>query len=66
MNQYVDQVRDAFAAQAAGLLAISLGLSAVEADDLRQLEKGMVIYDALYGWCRYATAETHNWPSKAA
>lgn len=51
--------------EAAGLLAISLGLSAIEADDLRQLEKGMTIYDALYGWCRYATAETHNWPAKA-
>lgn len=48
-------------AQAHGLLAISLGLSAVEPDDLRQLEKGMTIYDALYGWCRHATGETHNW-----
>lgn len=52
--------------QAAGLLAVSLGLSAIEADDLAQLEKGMVIYDALYGWCRHATHETHNWPAKAA
>jgi rhodanese-related sulfurtransferase len=52
--------------QAAGLLAISLGLSAIEKDDLPQMEKGMIIYDALYGWCRYATAETHNWPAKAA
>ena len=52
--------------QAAGLLAISLGLSAIEQDDLAQLEKGMVLYDALYGWCRYATAETHNWPVKTA
>ncbi len=51
--------------QAAGLLAISLGLSAIEDDDLAQLEKGMTIYDALYGWCRYATSETHNWPAKA-
>jgi rhodanese-related sulfurtransferase len=51
--------------QAAGLLAVSLGLSAIEDDDLMQLEKGMAIYDALYGWCRYATAETHNWPTKA-
>jgi rhodanese-related sulfurtransferase len=51
--------------QAAGLLALSLGLSAIEDDDLAQLDKGMVIYDALYGWCRYATAETHNWPVKA-
>ncbi len=51
--------------QAAGLLAISLGLSAIEGDDLAQLEKGMTIYDALYGWCRYARSETHNWPAKA-
>lgn len=51
--------------QAAGLLAISLGLSATEDDDRRQLEKGMTIYDALYGWCRHATAETHNWPARA-
>ncbi|GLS32120.1 hypothetical protein SAMN04488498_10665 [Mesorhizobium albiziae] len=51
--------------QAAGLLAISLGLSAIEEDDLQQLEKGLNVYDALYGWCRYATAETHNWPVKA-
>jgi len=50
--------------QAAGLLAISLGLSASEQDDLRQLEKGMVLYDALYGWCRYAVEEHHNWPSR--
>lgn len=51
--------------QAAGLLAISLGLSAIEQDDHAQLEKGMAIYDALYGWCRHATGETHNWPTKA-
>jgi hypothetical protein len=49
--------------QAAGLLAISLGLSAIEQDDLQQLERGMVIYDALYGWCRYASEERHNWPA---
>jgi rhodanese-related sulfurtransferase len=52
--------------QSAGLLAISLGLSAIETDDLRQLEAGMPIYDALYGWCRHATEERHNWPAKAA
>jgi rhodanese-related sulfurtransferase len=51
--------------QSAGLLAISLGLSAIETDDLRQLEAGMPIYDALYGWCRHATGERHNWPAKA-
>ena len=52
--------------QSAGLLAISLGLSAIERDDLRQLDKGMPIYDALYGWCRFAVEEHHNWPAKAA
>lgn len=52
--------------QAAGLLAVSLGLSALEADDHRQLEKGMSLYDAFYAWCRYATGERHNWPARAA
>lgn len=51
--------------EAAGLLAVSLGFSAIEQDDLRQLEKGMTLYDALYGWRRYATEERHNWPAKA-
>lgn len=49
--------------EAAGLLAISLGLSRMYADDLEQLEAGMLIYDALYRWCRDATGETHDWPS---
>lgn len=52
--------------QAAGLLALSLGLSAIEASDDVQLERGMLLYDALLGWCRHAAAETHNWPAKAA
>lgn len=60
-----DTARPDLEPEAAGLLAISLGLSATEADDLRQLEKGMIIYDALYGWCRNARHETHNWPAKA-
>ncbi|HEV7306561.1 sulfurtransferase/chromate resistance protein [Ensifer sp.] len=49
--------------EAAGLLAASLGLSRMFADDLEQLEAGMLIYDAFYRWCRDATSETHNWPS---
>ena len=52
--------------QASGLLAISLGLSAIELDDRAQLEKDMLIYDAPYGWCRHARHETHNWPSRSA
>jgi len=47
--------------EAAGLLAVSLGLSAIMDDDLVQLERGMLIYDALYGWCRQATGERHSW-----
>jgi rhodanese-related sulfurtransferase len=51
------------APQAAGLLAASLGLSRMYADDLAQLEAGMTLYDALYRWCRDATDETHTWHS---
>lgn len=40
---------DAFGA---GLLAISHGLSANFPDDHEMLKHGMVIYDALYTWCR--------------
>ena len=40
------------APQAAGLLAISQGLSRVYENDLEMLEHAMVIYDALYAWCR--------------
>ncbi|HEX7873367.1 MAG TPA: sulfurtransferase/chromate resistance protein [Sphingobium sp.] len=49
--------------EAAGLVALSLGLSRMYADDLEQLEAGMLIYDALYRWCRDATGETHDWVS---
>src|SRR5215207_10497232 len=50
--------------EAAGLLAASLGLSRMYADDLEQLEAGMTLYDAFYRWCRDTTDETHNWPAK--
>jgi hypothetical protein len=49
------------APQAAGLLAISLGLSYNFRDDLEQLRHGLVLYDALYSWCRYVHGETHTW-----
>ena len=49
------------APQAAGLLAISLGLSANFADDHARLAHGMVVYDALYSWCRTCHGETHDW-----
>ena len=50
------------APQAPGLLAISLGLSRVFADDHEMLRHGMVLYDALYAWCREGRGETHGWP----
>lgn len=60
-----DTARPDLAAQAPGLLAISLGLSQLIDDDLEQLEAGLLIYDALYLWCRDASDETHNWPSRS-
>ncbi|WP_342250189.1 chromate resistance protein ChrB domain-containing protein [Sphingomonas sp. OTU376] len=58
-----DTARPDIVPEAAGLLALSLGLSRVHADDLEQLEAGMPIYDALYRWCRDARSETHDWTS---
>ena len=58
-----DTARPDLAPQAAGLLAVSLGLSRMFADDLAQLEAGMIVYDALYRWCRDAVDETHDWVS---
>ncbi|HMO09416.1 MAG TPA: sulfurtransferase/chromate resistance protein [Paracoccaceae bacterium] len=58
-----DTARLDLAPEAAGLLAVSLGLSRIHADDLEQLDAGMQIYDAFYRWARDATDETHNWPT---
>jgi hypothetical protein len=58
-----DTARPEIAPQAAGLLALSLGLSRMYSDDLEQLEAGMPLYDALYRWCRDAVDETHDWVS---
>jgi len=49
------------APQAAGLLAISLGLSRNFADDQEQLAHGMVMYDALYSWAKHVRSERHTW-----
>lgn len=61
-----DTARADLAPEAAGLLAVSLGLSRMFKNDLEQLEAAMTVYDALYRWCRDATAETHTWPSTGA
>jgi len=50
--------------QSAGLFAISLGLGHVFTNDHEMLKHGMVVYDALYAWCRSLQGETHNWPPK--
>ena len=55
------------APQAAGLLAISLGLSRLFPDDHEMLKHGFVVYDALYAWCREAADERHTWnPQRTA
>ena len=62
-----DTARLDLAPQAAGLLAISLGLSHNFRDDHEQLRHGFVIYDALYAWSRHVHGETHTWnPQRAA
>lgn len=48
--------------QSAGLYAISLGLSHNFADDHEMLQHGLVLYDALYAWCKDCQGESHNWP----
>jgi rhodanese-related sulfurtransferase len=58
-----DTSRHDLTPQCGGLFAISLGLSANFPDDHEMLGHGMVMYDALYAWCRNLQAETHNWPA---
>jgi rhodanese-related sulfurtransferase len=56
-----DTARLDLAPQAAGLAAISLGLSRNFADDHEMLAHGMVMYDALYTWCKEGKDEVHTW-----
>ena len=60
-----DTDRHDLAPQAAGLLALSVGLSRLYRDDLRQLEAGIALYDALYRWARDGFDEGHDWPAGA-
>lgn len=55
-----DMSRRDLAPQCDGLVAISLGLSANFPDDHEMLAHGVVIYDALYTWCRGREAEMHR------
>jgi rhodanese-related sulfurtransferase len=62
-----DTARPDLAPEAAGLHAVSLGLSALAGDDDHGLlRQGFMVYDALFAWLRFAASERHNWPAKAA
>ena len=52
-----DTSRPDLTPQCEGLLAISYGLSSNFPDDHEMLKHGMVMYDALYTWCRLETAK---------
>lgn len=62
-----DTARPDLIPEAAGLHAVSLGLSALAGDDDHGLlHRGFLVYDALFAWLRFAADERHNWPAKAA
>ena len=64
-----DTARLDLAAESAGLLALSLGLSSLHTDDHTMLDAALPMYDALYAWCQSRVAadlqgtpaETHHW-----
>src|SRR5215212_8414950 len=55
-----DTDRHDMASQASGLWAISAGLAYNTKDDYELLQKGMMIYDALYSWAKYMKDEKHT------
>jgi rhodanese-related sulfurtransferase len=56
-----DTAHPELAPQSPGLLAVSLGLSRNFPDDHEMLKHGMVLYDALYAWCKDGQDEKHTW-----
>jgi hypothetical protein len=56
-----DTARFDLAPQAAGLWAISAGLSYNFKNDQEQLVFGMKVYEALYSWAKYVQEEKHTW-----
>jgi galactitol-specific phosphotransferase system IIB component len=56
-----DTDRHDLAPEAAGLHALSLGLSVTHHDDQALLAQGLVIYDAFYAWAIKARGERHAW-----
>ncbi len=55
-----DTDRHDLAAQASGLWAVSAGLAHNSNTDHELLEKGMMIYDALYSWAKHHKNEKHT------
>jgi hypothetical protein len=55
-----DTSRPDLTPQGEGLLAISHGLSANFPDDHDMLSHGLVMYDALYTWCRLDAARQQS------
>jgi AraC-like DNA-binding protein len=55
-----DTDRHDLATQASGLWAISAGLAFNYTNDQELLQKGMMIYDALYSWARHLQKERHT------
>jgi AraC-like DNA-binding protein len=55
-----DTDRHDLAAQSSGLWAISAGLAYNYKDDYELLEKGMLLYDALYSWAKHLQKEKHT------
>lgn len=56
-----DTDRHDLAPEAAGLLALSLGLGQIHQSDGDLLVAGLALYDALYAWSSDLSGATHNW-----
>lgn len=72
LSRLADIVRGAdtgalnLAPEAAGYLAVSLGLSAMHPhDDYATLRHGFVVLDGLFSWARDARGETHSWTRRS-
>lgn len=55
-----DTDRHDIASQASGLWAVSAGLAFNIKDDYELLQKGMILYDALYSWAKHLQKEKHT------
>lgn len=56
-----DTDRHDLAPEAAGLHALSLGMTMLFQNDVALLEQGLTVYDAFYAWATRARGERHDW-----